>query len=39
MKPYSEPKITVHGSLIDITKLPKPTGNGDEMGSGIMPPA
>jgi hypothetical protein len=39
MKPYKTPKITVHGSLVDITKeVNKPAGKSDAFGSGILPP-
>jgi hypothetical protein len=37
MKPYKTPKITVHGSLADITKeLAKPVGSSDAFGSGAI---
>lgn len=39
MKPYKTPKITVLGSLVDITKgVPKPAGSSDAFGSGPLPP-
>ena len=40
MKPYKTPKITVHGSLVDITRafVDKPAGKSDAFGSGILPP-
>lgn len=37
MKLYKKPKITVHGSLVDITKeLAKPAGSSDAFGSGAI---
>ena len=38
MKHYSEPKITVLGSVADITRaFSKPLGPGDGEGSGQLP--
>jgi hypothetical protein len=37
MKLYKMPKITIHGSLVDITKTPnEPAGKSDAFGSGII---
>lgn len=33
MKPYSTPKIIVHGSLTEMTKTTKPPGSNDQEGS------
>ena len=39
MKQYKTPKITILGSLVDITKgAAKPTGKSDAFGSGPLPP-
>jgi hypothetical protein len=29
MKEYNKPKVIVHGSLVEMTRAPKPPGRGD----------
>jgi hypothetical protein len=36
LKPYRAPKIKVHGSLVEITKLSKVPGSTDGLGSDII---
>jgi hypothetical protein len=33
MKEYNKPKVTVHGSLVEMTRASKPPGRGDNEGS------
>lgn len=33
MKEYNKPKITVHGSLVEMTKITKAPGKADNEGS------